>query len=64
MSLESAVCMGCGCTDDEPCKDGCAWLRIDYARGVGVCSSCPGFEAAFDEEASEIELAVLDEMGR
>jgi hypothetical protein len=27
-------CMVCGCTHDEPCEDGCEWVR------QGLCSAC------------------------
>ena len=27
-------CMGCGCTDDNPCPGGCAWVA------PGICSCC------------------------
>lgn len=45
---QSAACIGCGCTDHHACKGGCHWLRVDYARGLGVCSACPTFTAAWD----------------
>lgn len=37
------VCIGCGCTDSEPCNHGgnfCNWIRIDRDIGMGVCSHC------------------------
>ena len=34
----SWVCLGCGCTDWNPCEGGCAWVR------PGLCTSC--FESA------------------
>lgn len=40
-----AVCIGCGCDDLNACVAGgttCHWLHVDYARGLGVCSRCPG----------------------
>lgn len=46
-----AMCIGCGCTDDSPCIGGCSWLRIDYERGVGVCSGCP------EDDAGDVELS-------
>ncbi len=30
----SAICRGCGCTDDEACPEGCWWVEPD------LCSSC------------------------
>jgi hypothetical protein len=42
----SATCVGCGCTDDHACRGGCAWLRVDYEEGIGVCSNCAEYEAA------------------
>lgn len=47
-----AVCIGCGCTDTCACVSGdaaCYWLRVDYSRGEGVCSRCPGRLAEWDE---------------
>lgn len=36
-SIVGDVCEGCGCTDEDACDDGCAWLR------PGRCTSCaPG----------------------
>lgn len=43
-----ATCIGCGCDDDHACPGGCAWLRVDYEEGLGVCSQCPEYEAAWD----------------
>jgi hypothetical protein len=43
-----ATCIGCGCTDDHACPGGCAWLRVDYEEGLGVCSQCGEHEAAWD----------------
>jgi hypothetical protein len=30
---DAELCMLCGCTTDEPCPEGCAWLR------PGICSA-------------------------
>ncbi|HMJ13783.1 MAG TPA: hypothetical protein VK524_20340 [Polyangiaceae bacterium] len=43
-----ALCIGCGCDDDHACGGGCTWLRIDRDECIGVCSSCPQFEARWD----------------
>lgn len=44
MNLQIATCIGCGCDDLNACDDGllgsCAWLIVDRARGLGVCTSC------------------------
>jgi hypothetical protein len=56
------VCVGCGCTDDDACPDGCSWLRADQDAGEGVCSNCPEHVEAFDAggyvdvDAAEREL--------
>jgi len=34
------MCIGCGCTDDRACHGGCSWVRLDFDRCIGVCSSC------------------------
>jgi len=42
-----AVCLGCGCTDREPCIDvrgePCDWASVNYDAGIGACSN-PGCE--------------------
>jgi len=51
MTSPTAICIGCGCSDDNPCRSiegTCFWLRIDYLTGLGVCSHCPGHEARWD----------------
>lgn len=39
-----AVCIGCGCTDDnacvDECRDVCSWRKVDRVKGIGVCSFC------------------------
>jgi hypothetical protein len=44
----TATCIGCGCTDQRACIGGCHWLRVDYAKGRGVCSTCAHLVAAWD----------------
>jgi hypothetical protein len=39
-----AICVGCRC-DDSHAHD---WLRVDHAKGYGVCSACPEFVKAWD----------------
>jgi hypothetical protein len=47
--LRIATCVGCGCDDMHACRpEGCAWLRVDYQAGTGVCTSCPERVADFD----------------
>lgn len=36
-----AECVGCGCTDQRACMEGCSWLGVNRRSGRGVCSSCP-----------------------
>jgi hypothetical protein len=58
----TAECLGCGCTDDEACAQGCTWLRVDYDLGLGVCSSCPEEVAHFDAiAAGDVETIPGDE---
>lgn len=47
-AVQIAECVGCGCTDDCACEDGCRWLRVDYEVGLGVCSMCPEMVDAWD----------------
>jgi len=36
--LKELTCIGCGCTDSNPCKNGCSWI---WNRGnLGLCSEC------------------------
>lgn len=35
----SAICRGCGCTDDKACEGGCSWAEED------LCSACGPVEA-------------------
>jgi len=35
-----AICIRCGCTDDDACEGGCGWVVVDRLRAIGVCSSC------------------------
>lgn len=58
--LVTANCLGCGCSDDEPCDGGCTWLRVDYDRGLGVCSNCPDEVAHFDAMAEENARPAFD----
>ncbi|ELC8789702.1 ParA family protein [Salmonella enterica] len=45
--LHEAVCVGCGCTDNNACvnefHESCHWLKVNYETGRGVCSSCESF---------------------
>jgi hypothetical protein len=45
---QNAACIACGCTDRHACAGGCYWLRLDRGRGVGVCSACQPYTAAWD----------------
>lgn len=39
-----AICIGCGCTDNEACESGCSWLTVtrglSRGKNYGVCTSC------------------------
>jgi hypothetical protein len=50
MSLESYVCVSCGCSESSPRADGssCTWLRLDDVLGTGVCSGCPDAVSRWD----------------
>lgn len=61
LTPREAVCIGCGCSDNNACVttvtldtpssglQGCFWVKVDYAAGIGVCSECVehigGYEA-------------------
>lgn len=62
------VCIGCGCTDVEPCEPPCSWIRTDVSEGmnVGVCSDpgCKKDAKRFDKgdrKLSKRAKAVVDE---
>ncbi|EDT1338936.1 ParA family protein [Salmonella enterica subsp. enterica serovar Enteritidis] len=44
-----AVCVGCGCTDNNACVnefcEPCHWLKVNHETGLGVCSSCLSFQS-------------------
>lgn len=58
--VRQAACLGCGCTDSNACISGdffpCHWIRVSYARRIGVCSECPEAIAEFDRACT---LAVV-----
>jgi len=60
--MSPAACIGCGCDDDHACEGGCSWLRIDRDEYVGVCSSCPQFEARWDAGERDLSEAAMDHM--
>jgi hypothetical protein len=43
------ICRGCGCTNDDPCPNGCYW--VDEFRTV--CSNC-----ASEQEEDDVMAAV------
>lgn len=47
------TCIGCGCTDEEGCFEGCSWIRQD-AKNFGVCSMCPDDVKRFDSGNREM----------
>ncbi|HKQ24129.1 MAG TPA: hypothetical protein VJT81_06770 [Burkholderiales bacterium] len=53
-----ATCIGCGCDDLHACYHDlhgpCSWLRVDYEKGVGVCSECRDEEARYDAGDREV----------
>lgn len=48
--MKNAHCIGCGCSDESACSDGCFWSRVDYERGKGVCSNCDELIPQWDQE--------------
>lgn len=34
-----SICAGCGCTEDDPCPDGCSWVAF-LNDGFCLCSLC------------------------
>lgn len=63
MSEGLAVCIGCGCDDLHACPEGCAWLRVDYKQGQGVCSECPGHVAGWDLDRNKNKATWQNQLG-
>lgn len=40
---KSGRCIGCGCTDEYGCEEGCSWVDEDHL----LCSSCLAAIAGF-----------------
>lgn len=71
-----AHCVACGCDDYHACEEGCWWIEVDRARGIGVCSSCelehdidvyclgPGVWIAGTGTAEEVVAAYEKRTGR
>jgi len=38
--MKESTCIGCGCTDNNACENGCFWKTTDRKAGIGVCSEC------------------------
>lgn len=34
------TCIGCGCDDNNACRDGCHWVHEVETAPLGICSSC------------------------
>lgn len=47
--MNISTCVGCGCTDECACENGCWWLRVDRTQRLGVCSECEQHVAAWDK---------------
>lgn len=37
---ELVLCIGCGCSDEDACEQGCRWIEVDRQKLRGVCSNC------------------------
>jgi hypothetical protein len=53
------VCIGCGCTDERSCEGGCHWLAVNEDRCIGVCSNCPEFLEAGEDEGIEPDAGLI-----
>lgn len=44
--MPTLVCIGCGCTDENPCLNlagqPCAWVAVNEGSGNGLCTECAG----------------------
>ena len=34
------TCIKCGCTEFDPCDEGCAWTFLNKKTNEGLCSAC------------------------
>lgn len=48
LESDSNVCIGCAADHLSIEREGRYWLRLDRKRGVGVCSACKRYTAAWD----------------
>lgn len=46
--MSAMTCIGCGCGFGRPCAAGCHWIRFNPKIGLGVCSQCTPYVAAWD----------------
>ncbi len=70
-SHREAVCIGCGCSDSHACVTGftldapasglqsCFWIKVDYERGVGVCSECADKVGEFEEKINTMRFLLF-----
>lgn len=54
-----AICIGCACTDNQACPDGCWWLRLHKDETKGVCSNCEDHRERFDNGDFAIAVATV-----
>lgn len=40
--MKTRTCIGCGCTTQKACPNGCSWIEEHRHTPTGVCSSCDG----------------------
>ena len=48
---EGPACLGCGCTEWNPCPGGCGWSIYYLWRGFPICTRCEAFFMAFEINA-------------
>lgn len=40
MASGERVCVHCGCSDSNPCPEGCGWALLHKTTPTGVCTEC------------------------
>ena len=60
MIANEAKCIGCGCTDLHACPGGCQWIDVSRRLGIGVCTQCVRFVAAYYRKIKEAHQSTVD----
>lgn len=51
-----AFCLGCGCSELDPCIGGCAWSEYFARRGQPICTNCAPVLICTEVNLSALQL--------